>query len=299
MIEELETPIPKQHEILVRVKAVSVNPVDAKTRAGKALYNSLKEDAPVILGWDIAGEVMAVGDEVPNFEVGDEVFGMVNFPGHGKAYAEYVVAPAAHLAHKPMEISLQEAAAASLAALTAWQVLVHQAQILPDQRVLIHAAAGGVGHFAVQIAKAFGCYVIGTASGNNYAFLRELGADEVIDYKNEQVEEVVRNVDVVLDSLGEENCLKSLKTLKPGGRLISIVGGAKEAVEAQAKERKITTLNYLVHSSGKDLEQLTDLLRDGRLKVHISHTFAFDEMPEAHRQIETHKTRGKIVVNVE
>lgn len=153
---------------------------------------------------------MATGDEVTNFKEGDEVFGMVNFPGHGRAYAEFVAAPENHLAIKPANISHQEAAAATLAALTAWQVLVHQAGIKPGQRVLIHAAAGGVGHYAVQIAKHFKAYVIGTASAENAGFLKELGVDEPIDYKREKVEQKIKDVDIVLDSLGAENSLKSL-----------------------------------------------------------------------------------------
>lgn len=145
-LEEIEKPTPQKNELLVKVRAISVNPVVTKTQEGKSLYNTLKETPPVILGWDISGEVVAVGEAVSFFQPGDEVFGMVNFPGHGRAYAEYVVAPEAHLAHKPINVPHHEAAAATLAALTAWQVLVQEAKIQPGQQVLIHAAAGGVGH---------------------------------------------------------------------------------------------------------------------------------------------------------
>ena len=146
-LQEIERPRPKPNEVLVKVKAISINPVDTKTRDGKAFYGTIKGDQPVIVGWDISGEVVGIGEEVEYFKVGDEVFGMVNFPGHGKAYAEFVAAPEAHLAHKPANISHQEAAAATLAALTAWQVLVQQANIQPGQRVLIHAA----GYFYFKI----------------------------------------------------------------------------------------------------------------------------------------------------
>ncbi|EJF11666.1 alcohol dehydrogenase catalytic domain-containing protein [Pontibacter sp. BAB1700] len=142
-LEATDRPKPDKNEVLVKVRALSINPVDTKTREGKSLYDKLKETPPVILGWDISGEVVEVGEEVQYFKPGDEVFGMVNFPGHGKAYAEYVAAPEAHLAHKPANVPHHEAAAATLAALTAWQVLVHEAGIQPGQRVLIHAAAGG------------------------------------------------------------------------------------------------------------------------------------------------------------
>ncbi|WP_347156559.1 NADP-dependent oxidoreductase [Pontibacter chitinilyticus] len=298
-LKEIEKPSPQKKEVLVRVRAVSVNPVDTKVREGKALYTSLKDEDPIILGWDISGVVEAVGDEVEYFKVGDEVFGMVNFPGHGKAYAQYVAAPEAHLAHKPANITHHEAAAATLAALTAWQVLVHQAGIKAGQRVLIHAAAGGVGHFAVQIARYFNAIVIGTASEENHEFLKTLGADEQIDYHKYNVEDVLQNVDIVLDSLGEENTRQSLQTLRPGGKVISILGGAKEQVQAAAKAKGVEASNYLVHSSGEDQSQLADLMRQGHLRSHVSHVFDFKDMASAHEQVETHKTQGKVVVTVD
>ncbi|WP_162054861.1 NADP-dependent oxidoreductase [Pontibacter pamirensis] len=297
-LQEVEKPTPLKNEVLVKVHAVSVNPVDTKTREGKSFYDKLKEDSTVILGWDISGVVEAVGDDVTNFKAGDEVFGMVNFPGHGKAYAEYVAAPETHLAHKPANIPHHEAAAATLAALTAWQVLVHEAGIKAGQRVLIHAAAGGVGHFAVQIAKYFRAIVIGTASAENHDFIRNMGADEQVDYHKFNVEDVVMDADIVLDSLGEENTRRSLATLKEGGKIISILGGAKEAVQEEAKKRKIEAKNYLVHSSGEDQEQLAELMRQGHLRPHVSHVYELKDMAEAHKQVETRKTKGKVVVNV-
>jgi NADPH:quinone reductase-like Zn-dependent oxidoreductase len=296
-VKEIAQPTPRPNEVLVKVKAISINPVDVKTRDGKSLYNQLKDDEHVLIGWDISGEVMTIGEEVSYFKKGDEVFGMVNFPGKGRAYAEYVVAPENHLALKPVNVSHQEAAAATLAALTAWQVLVHQAHIKPGQRVLIHAAAGGVGHYAVQIAKHFKAYVIGTASAENAGFLKELGVDEHIDYKKEKVEQKVKDVDIVLDSLGE-NSLKSLATLKSGGKLVSILGGARDDVQEAAKERHIEAKNYLVHSSGKDQAEIAKLLSEGQLKSYLYQTFSFEDMAKAHSQVETRKTRGKVVVEV-
>ncbi|AKD05212.1 NADP-dependent oxidoreductase [Pontibacter korlensis] len=297
-LQEIDTPKPQKGEVLVRVRAISINPVDTKTREGKAFYNKLNETPPVIVGWDISGEVAAVGEGVEYFKEGDEVFGMVNFPGHGKAYAEYVVAPETHLAHKPENISHHEAAAATLAALTAWQALVDQAGIQPGQRVLIHAAAGGVGHFAVQIAKFFKANVIGTASPENHEFLRAMGADEQLDYHKYRVEDVVMDADIVLDSLGEENTRRSLATLKEGGKIISILGGATEAVQAEAKKRNIEAKSYLVHSSGEDMAKLAEMLKEGNLRAHVSHVFDFEDMPKAHQQVETRKTNGKVVVTV-
>ncbi|WP_276496441.1 NADP-dependent oxidoreductase [Pontibacter litorisediminis] len=296
-LQEIDKPTPQKNEVLVRVHAISVNPVDAKTREGKSLYDKLKEEPPIILGWDISGVVEAIGEDVTYFKEGDEVFGMVNFPGHGKAYAEYVAAPETHLAHKPANIPHHEAAAATLAALTAWQVLVHEAGIKAGQRVLIHAAAGGVGHFATQIAKYFKATVIGTASPENHDFIRNMGADEQIDYHQYNVEDIAMDVDIVLDSLGEENTRRSLATLKEGGKIISILGGAKEAVQEEAKKRNIEAKNYLVHSSGEDQEQIAQLMQQGHLRPHVSHMFEFEDMGKAHEQVETRKTKGKVVVN--
>ncbi|MCC9136061.1 NADP-dependent oxidoreductase [Pontibacter silvestris] len=297
-IKEIEKPVPQKNEVLVKVKAISINPVDTKTREGKAAYDSLKDNNPLILGWDISGEVEAVGDEVEYFKAGDEVFGMVNFPGHGKAYAEYVTAPEGHLAHKPAQVSFEEAAATTLAALTAWQVLVHEADVQPGQRVLIHAAAGGVGHFAVQIAKYFQAYVIGTASAQNHDFLKSIGVDEPIDYKNQNVEDVVKDVDVVLDSLGEENTRKSLKTMKDGGKIISILRGATDEVKAEAKKRNIQAKNHSVKSSGEDETQLAELLMSGKIKPYIAQTYGFEDIADAHEKVASRTTNGKVIIRV-
>lgn len=296
--QEIDKPKPKEGEVLVKVKAISINPVDVKTRKGGALYGSLKEDGTVILGWDISGTVEAVGEKVTAFKEDDEVFGMVNFPGHGKAYAEYVVAPASHLAPKPVSISHEQAAATTLAALTAWQVLVQQANLKAGQHVLIHAAAGGVGHFAVQIAKLLGARVSGTASAANRDLVIGLGADHFIDYTTEDFTTAVTDVDVVLDPIGGDTTEKSIRVLKQGGTLVSIVGGAKEPVQQLAAQKGVTAKNYLVQSSGEDMQQLATLLVEAHFKPIISQTFSFYQVADAHKQIETGRTRGKIVLKV-
>ncbi|MDB5191316.1 MAG: oxidoreductase [Segetibacter sp.] len=297
-VVEIPTPEPKAGEVLIKVKAFSINPVDMKTRKGLALYNTLKQDEPVILGWDVAGEVVALGEGVENFELEDCVFGMVNFPGHGKAYAEYVAAPANHLADQPDLITDEAAAASTLAALSAWQVLLQQAKVQPGERVLIHAAAGGVGHFAVQIAKYIGAFVIGTGSSSNYDFIKELGADETIDYTDEPFEDQVKEVDVVFDTVGGDNPLRSLQTLKSGGRIVAIAGGLTDEVKKLAAEKNITAISYLVQSNADDMEQIAELLEAGTIKPHVSKVYSFNQIAEAHQQIETSKTRGKIVVVV-
>ncbi|WP_018611221.1 NADP-dependent oxidoreductase [Segetibacter koreensis] len=299
VIKDIPVPVPKKDEVLVKVKAISVNPVDIKTRKGLSLYNELKNDEPIILGWDIAGEVVQTGEDVTSLEEGDEVFGMINFPGHGKAYAEYVTAPANHLAEKPDLISTQEAAAGTLAALTAWQVLLDEAKLQAGEKILIHAAAGGVGHFAVQIAKYLGAYVIGTASEANYDFVKELGADDFVDYTKEKFEDIVKDADVVFDTVGGDNPLRSLAVLKEGGRLVAIAGGITDEVTEIAKSKKIKAWRHLVHSNGDDMEQIAELMEAGTIKAYIFKEYPFEEIAEAHRQIETGKTRGKVIVIVQ
>ena len=295
-IEELSLPTINDNEVLVEVKAVSINPVDTKTRSGKAMAGRLKTESPVILGWDISGVVTKTGSEVTAFKVGDEVFGMINFPGHGKAYAEYVVAPAAHLALKPANITHEEAAAATLAALTAWQALDTHVQIKPNDRVLIHAAAGGVGHFAVQIAKHFGAYVIGTASATNKDFVLSLGADEHLDYKAQPFEEAIDNIDIVLDTVGGDNIERSFEVVKRGGTVITLPSNTSDGIVEKAKEKGIKGFFFLVQSNGEDMKQIAGLLEKGILKPHVSAVYSFDEIGEAHRQIESGSTRGKVVI---
>lgn len=294
----LPTPEIRDNEVLVQVKAISINPVDIKTRSGKGMAGRLKGQEPLIPGWDISGVVTAAGKAVTAFRPGDEVFGMVNFPGHGKAYAEYVAAPADHLALKPANISHDEAAAATLAALTAWQALADHAKTQPGHKVLIHAAAGGVGHFAVQIAKRMGAYVIGTSSAPNRDLVLGLGADEHIDYKQQRFEEVVRDADFVLDTLGGDVIERSLEVIKPGGTLISIPTGLNEAVTEKAKAKGINGYFILVSSNGNDMRKLAELLEKGSLKAHVSKIFTFEQMALAHEQVASGRTVGKVVVRV-
>lgn len=297
----LPQPVPGPDEVLVQVKAISINPVDAFVRADEnALRHILRpvNGETVIIGWDISGIVTATGASVTAFKAGDEVFGMVNFSGHGKAYAEYVAAPAEQLAPKPASISHEEAAAATLAALTAWQSLVTFAKVKAGEKVLVHGAAGGVGHYAVQIAKHLGAYVIGTASAANKDFVLGLGADEYIDYKGQPFEELVKDADVVLDSRPGPHIERSLESLKNGGRLISLLTFADEAFKKKLKARNVYFHRQDVKSNGDDMKAIAALLASGALRSEVSHTFAFDELPQAHLQVQQGHTRGKIVVRV-
>ncbi|RFS15312.1 NADP-dependent oxidoreductase [Emticicia sp. C21] len=296
VVEEIPQPTIQDNEVLVAIKAISINPVDIKTRSGKALATRLKDENPIILGWDVSGVVAQVGNDVKDFKIGDEVFGMVNFPGHGKAYAEYVAASAAHLALKPANISHEEAAAATLAALTAWQAFNTHIKINPGDRVLIHAAAGGVGHFAVQIAKHFGTYVIGTASAANKDLVLSLGADEYFDYKSKPFEEAISDIDIVLDTIGGSNIERSFEVVKKGGTVITLPSATSEGIVEKAKAKGINGFFFMVQSNGEDMKQLADLLGKGIIKPHVSAVYSFDEIGKAHQQIETGSTRGKIII---
>jgi len=288
----------EDQQVLIRVKAISINPVDAKSRSNEASLNWLfGETRPVVLGWDVSGTVVRIGKAVIDFKPGDEVFGMIHFPGHGKAYAEYVSAPAAQLALKPANISHQQAAASTLAALTAWQVFAY-AKVKPGDRVLIHAAAGGVGHFAVQIAKHLGAYVIATSSVGNRDFILSLGADQHIDYQSQRFEQAVSEIDMVLDGVGGDYIDRSLEVIKKGGILITIPTSISEAVVSKAAATGITARFLLVQSSGSDMKVIAGLLEKGTINPHISKTYAFDQMSEAQQDMERGRTVGKIIITI-
>jgi NADPH:quinone reductase-like Zn-dependent oxidoreductase len=294
---EADIPVPEisANEVLIKTSAIGINPVDIKTRKGKGLALVLKDFNPIILGWDISGTIVRTGEKAVLFREGDEVFGMVNFPGHGKAYAGYVSAPETHLSLKPSNITHGEAAAASLAALTAWQVL-HYAGIKQGDRILIHSAAGGVGNYAVQISEFLGLYVAGTSSGKNRDFVLNLGASQHVDYEKERFEEVLHDFDFVLDTIGGEYIDRSLKVLKPGGTIICIPSGASDHLEEKAANAGMKGLRFLVKSNGADLKEVADLLEKGMIRSFVSKVFPFDEIRAAHLQIETGRTKGKIVV---
>lgn len=296
LLRDIERPAPQAGEVLVEVKAISVNPVDVKVRPIEDVLNTIVgEERPAILGWDIAGMVAAVGEGVTRFDVGDNVFGMVNFPGHGKAYAEFVAAPEAHLAKMPSNASFEEAAATTLAALTAWQVL--KPRIKQGDRVLIHAGSGGVGHFAIQIAKNLGAHVIATSSAKNRDFVMSLGADEHIDYREQKFEEVLTDIDFILDGLGGDVLDNSLKVVNDGGGIVSLpTWEFPEDMQAAADSRQVALEFVLVQSNGEDMDQLKEMVESGALKPHVSKTFSFVQMADAHTQIESGRTVGKVVV---
>jgi len=289
--EETLRPEPQAGEALVRVYAAGVNPVDWKTRKGQWRRDPI--ESPLILGWDIAGVVVVTGSGVDQFSPGDEVFGMVRFPEFGDAYADYVAAPVDDLAKKPAALSLVKAAAVPLVALTAWQALFEAARLQPGQTILVHAAAGGVGHIAVQLAKWKGAHVIGTASAANVDFLRSLGVDQVIDYTHERFEDVAHEVDVVLDTIGGATQERSFEVIKPGGMLVSITDTPDESV---ARSYGVRTASILVHTSSEQLAEIAELFENGKLQVEVTRAFPLVEAAEAHLLVEAGHTRGKVVL---
>ncbi len=294
-VVDLPRPTPRTNEILVRVKAASVNPTDWKHRATGGFLGR----PPFVLGWDLSGVVEEVGIGVARFAPGDEVFGMLSYPfGHG-AHADYVAAPAAWFAAKPPCIDHVQAAALPLVSLTAWQALVENADIQPGQRVLIHAAAGGVGHVAVQIAKARGAYVIGTASAGKHDFLRDLGVDEAIDYREVDFAEVVSDVDAVLDTIGGDTSTRSLRTLRPGGVVVSILPVGSDDFFREADDLGVRALRMLVDASRHDLVSIADLVERGALRATIAGVFPLEQAAEAHRRGETGRTSGKLVLTTD
>lgn len=295
--EDAPKPVAKVGEVLVRVHAAGINPVDFKTRAGRGMGGGSRDLLPLIVGWDISGVVEAVGEGVNDFKVGDAVYSMVRFPQIGSAYAEYVAAPASDFVLKPTSLNHIEAAAVPLAALTAWQVMFDTAHLSAGQTILIHAAAGGVGHLAVQLAKWKGARVIGTASARNADFLRELGVDEVVDYTAEPFEDVVRDVDVALDCVGGLS-ERSIKVLKPGGFLSWITGGLATERIAELAQQGIHAGGILVHIDSQQLTEITTLIDAGIVKPSIEQVFPLAEAAKAHEAIETGRTRGKLVLSV-
>ena len=292
---EMPRPDPAATEVLVRVTAAGVNPVDWKVRAGGGFLGQ----PPFTVGWDIAGVVEELGRGVTRFQAGDRVFGMPRFPKEAAAYAEYVTSASRQLARTPESIGDVEAAALPLAGLTAWQALVETADLQPGQRVLILGAAGGVGHLGVQIAKARGAHVIGTARPGKHPFLHELGIDEAIDYTSEWIGDRIRDVDVVLDLVGDEASPGALSLLRDGGLFIAVPSGAGVERLRELAGGRVRVTGILVEPDRAGLEAIAELLTSGALRVHVERTFPLAHAAEAHELGETGRTQGKLVLTVD
>ena len=296
-LEEVDRPEPIPTQVLVEVAAAGINPVDYKTREKGGLLG-IMGGLPVILGWDIAGTVVELGGGgVTRFGVGDRVFGMPRFPRQAGGYAEFTVSRARQLARTPDKLSDEQAAALPLAGLTAWQALVDTAGVGEGDRVLVHAASGGVGHLAVQIAKARGAYVIGTARTEKHEFLAGLGVDEQIDYTERAFEDEVDGVDVVLDLIGgEDYALRSLQALAPDGLLIEIPSDLTEPIATAATEQGKRVTDMLVEPDGAGLEALAALVDSDQLQVVVEESFPLAQAAEAHERLEYGRARGKYVL---
>lgn len=291
--EDAPKPKPDADDVIIKVFATSVNPIDWKIRAGHA-KGKFPVKFPLIPGWDVSGEIDEVGSKILNFRKGDEVYGRPD-PTKNGTYAEYVVVNANLINHKPYSIDHEKAAAVPLAGLTAWQALFDYGNLQQGQKVLIHAASGGVGTFAVQLAKWKGAYVIGTTSKANLDFVKKLGADKVIDYKNEKFENKLKNIDLVIDLIGGETQKRSLKVIKKGGKLITTV---QVGNQEEAKEKNIHVEGFLTKSIPEELEQIKQLIDSGKVKPVIAKIMPLKDAAEAQKLSEEGHVRGKIVLQV-
>ncbi len=291
-IKDVERPEVGEGEVLVRVRAASVNPVDYKIRSGK--YPTVKEDQlPKVLGRDISGTVMSCGKGVVGLKTGDDVYAMLD-RGQG-GYAEYVVLSADLCVPKPKKLDHTAAAAVPLAAITAWQGLFDHGELLAGQRVLIHGGAGGVGHFAIQFAKSRGATVVTTVSGRDKEFVRSLGADQAIDYKTEKFEDVVRDVDLVLDLVAGDTQERSWKVLKDGGVMISTLARPSES---RAREHHARATNYMAKPNPSELTEIGRLIDEGKVNPCVESTFPLQQAADAQRHLEIDHPHGKTVLQI-
>jgi len=289
--EDAPRPEPAARQVLVRVHAAGVNPVDWKIREGKLGQIPF----PSIMGSDFSGEVEALGPNVEEFRVGEQVFGSV--ADASGSYAQYALAPVSHIVEKPKQIDHVTAAAIPVPAMTAWQALFDEAKLEPGQKVLIHAASGGVGSFAVQFAKWKGAYVIGTASGSNAKLVNDLGANEFIDYHQTKFEEAVRDVDVVFDTIGGETQERSWEVLKKGGVLVSIVQPPSEQSAKAHNVRGVFMREDATRTA--ELTQISQLIANGQIKVNVQTILPLSDARKAQELSQTGHARGKIVLRVE
>jgi len=301
-LQVMDLPIPPvgPQDVLIRIKAAGVNPVDWKIREG-FLREVLPHEFPIVLGWDVAGIVDKVGENVTDRRVGDEVYAYCRLPIiHWGSYAEFMALPANNVAIKPSSLWFEHAASIPLAALTAYQSLFEAGQVQNGETILIHAAAGGVGGFAVQMAKYRGATVIGTASPSNHDYLRGLGVDRVIDYSAQDFRQVIREwypagIDLVFDCVGGDVLEQSVGLLNSTGRLITIV----EPAQAESLKRQGANVTFVfVAPNTLQLDELTKMVDDGHLHTHVAGTYPLEDAAHAHEVLERHHVRGKLVLTV-
>ncbi|GLB48389.1 NADP-dependent oxidoreductase [Neptunitalea lumnitzerae] len=298
-ITNIDTPSPNDNEIILKVEAIGINPVDAKAREGNAFAAKLpKVNFPVILGKDVAGIVVKKGKKITSYNVGDHVFGIAsNGSGFGETYAEYTKTSIDALVPIPRQVSFTDAASSPVAALTAIQALKETIDLSPTDHILIHAGAGGVGHFAIQYAKYIGATVTASSSLENKDFiLNTLGADAHIDYENVDYKEYESKFDVVLDLVGLTNIDNAILTTKPGGDVICIPSNSFDLFKQKLKDKDVNGHTLLMHPDKEWMHYLSHLLKEEILVPYISNTYGLEDMQEVHKKIESGKTRGKLVV---
>ncbi|KEA62427.1 Bifunctional protein: zinc-containing alcohol dehydrogenase [Marinobacterium lacunae] len=296
-LEEVDTPIPARGEVLIRNRAAGVNPIDWKTCSGGGASAFIGE-LPYIPGWECAGTIEALGDGVSEFSVGDEVFGFLRFPEAAGCYAEYVCAPINQIAKRPQALSVEAAGSLGLAGLTAWQALHDKAGIQAGQRVLVLAAAGGVGHLAVQLAKAAGAHVIGTASSANQDFIASLGCDECIDYTSANLSVSLRDIDIIIDGVGGATAIEALPCLKSGGVMVTLPSVTAAEVAQAGEKSGYQVMGIRVEPNGADLAKLAALAETGQLTLSLAQALPLAEAGEAHRLSASGHQRGKLVLTL-
>ncbi|MFA8300623.1 MAG: NADP-dependent oxidoreductase [Hyphomicrobiales bacterium] len=293
-IADEDLPYIKADEVLIKTKVAGVNPIDLKTKDGEGVSELCT--LPACLGWDIAGTIERVGIGVKDFQEGDHVFGLVNFPGDGRCYAEYVSAHKDHIAPMPMGLTWEEAGSAPLVFLTAWQALVNTAQIRKGLRVLVHGAAGGLGHALVQVAKKIGAYVIGTASAKNHDFCKSIGCDEVIDYTTSMFEDECSDIDYVMDTIGGDVTLRSLKVMRPYGMLVNFTASLTQEEIELAEAMNIKATFMIVKSSGDDLKELLYYFENQDFIVEVEKVYPPEEIEQCLKRLSLGHNRGKIAL---
>jgi NADPH:quinone reductase-like Zn-dependent oxidoreductase len=296
-------PVLNTGEVLIKTKAIGINPIDIQVRNSRDILGMITQGnipAKITLGWDVAGVIEQVADEADGFKVGDEVYGLLNMPGLGNTYATYVAANVGQLAHKPEGLDYAAAGATPMSALTAWQAVVTLGKVKKGEKVLIHAASGGVGHFAVQLAKYLGAFVIGTSSAKNERFVRDLGVDEFIDYHAQPFEQQLEEMDVVIDTINSvEHILRSISVIKKGGRLVYLQPHFQGAIEEHLQAAEVSGYGVFVNSSGQILSDISKLINEGHLLPKVTQTFNFDQLSEAQDVVESGRAVGKVAVIID
>jgi NADPH:quinone reductase len=293
------TPQPSDDELLIKIHAAGVNPIDGKIREGSSFVaQSLKDQLPICLGYDLCGEVVQCGARISQLQPGQRVVGSVGRHLSPSAYSEYVVAKIHEVLPIPDGLDAVTAAALPIAGLTAWQAIHKHGKLQKGERILIHAGAGGVGHLAVQLARIHGAEVWTTASPRHHEFLQKLGMEHIIDYRETDFETVIQDVDLVIDLVGGETGVRSFDVLKAGGRIVTVPTITRDDILEKAAERQITATGMLAEINLSDLSRLVNMVATQEIQLAIGETYPFSDVVLAHESLEKKNTEGKIVLTM-